>query len=130
MNPFVKYLSAIVLSGSILTAQAAVEILDKVIAVVDDDVVMESELQERLALVRDNIAVRGVEAPPEDVLIRETIDRLILESIQLQMGARYGVRIEEQQMAAAVGRMAAQNGLTPEQFINQIEASGGSYAEL
>jgi len=130
MNPFVKYLSAIVLSGAILPAQAAVEILDKVIAVVDDDVVIESELQERLALVKGNIAARGVEAPPEDVLIRETIDRLILESIQLQMGARYGIRIEEQQMAAAVGRMAAQNGLTPEQFINQIEASGGSYAEL
>jgi peptidyl-prolyl cis-trans isomerase SurA len=64
MNPFVKYLSAIVLSGAILPAQAAVEILDKVIAVVDDDVVMESELQERLALVKGNIAARGVEAPP------------------------------------------------------------------
>jgi peptidyl-prolyl cis-trans isomerase SurA len=63
MNPFVKYLTAIVLSGSILPAQAAVEILDKVIAVVDDDVVMESELQERLALVKGNIAARGVKPP-------------------------------------------------------------------
>ena len=130
MNPLVKYLTAVILGGAVLSSYAAVEILDKVIAVVDDDIVMESELRERLTLVKDNIAARGVEAPPEDVLVRETMDRLILESIQLQMGARYGIRIEEQQMAEAVGRLAAQNGLTPEQFITQLESSGGSYADL
>ena len=97
---------------------------------VDDDVIMDSELQERLTAVKNNIALRNVEAPPEDVLIRQTLDRLILESIQLQMGSRYGIRIEEQQMATAIGRLAGQNGLTPEQFIAQLEASGGSYADL
>jgi len=130
MNPFVKYLSAIVLSGAILPAQAAVEILDKVIAVVDDDVVMESELQERLALVKGNIAASGQASPPEDILVRETLDRLILENIQLQMGQRYGVRIDEQQINGAVTRLASQNGLTPEQFINQLESSNISYAEF
>jgi peptidyl-prolyl cis-trans isomerase SurA len=130
MNPFVKYLSAIVLSGAILPAQAAVEILDKVIAVVDDDVVMESELQERLALVKGNIAASDQASPPEDILVRETLDRLILENIQLQMGQRYGVRIDEQQINGAVARLASQNGLTPEQFINQLESSNISYAEF
>ena len=130
MNPFVKYLTAIVLSGSILPSQAAVEILDKVIAVVDDDVVMESELQERLALVKGNIAASGQASPPEDILVRETLDRLILENIQLQMGQRYGVRIDEQQINGAVARLASQNGLTPEQFINQLESSNISYAEF
>ena len=130
MNPFVKYLTAIVLSGSILPSQAAVEILDKVIAVVDDDVVMESELQERLALVKGNIAASGQASPPEDILVRETLDRLILENIQLQMGQRYGVRIDEQQINGAVTRLASQNGLTPEQFINQLESSNISYAEF
>ena len=130
MNPFVKYLSAIVISGAILPTQAAVEILDKVIAVVDDDVVMESELQERLALVKGNIAASGQASPPEDILVRETLDRLILENIQLQMGQRYGVRIDEQQINGAVTRLASQNGLTPEQFINQLESSNISYAEF
>lgn len=130
MKRVISIISSLVLSCAIPVAFGAVEILDKVIAVVDDDVIMDSELQERLTAVKNNIALRNVEAPPEDVLIRQTLDRLILESIQLQMGARYGIRIEEQQMATAVARLAGQNGLTPEQFISQLEASGGSYADL
>jgi peptidyl-prolyl cis-trans isomerase SurA len=130
MKRVISIISSLVLSCAIPVAFGAVEILDKVIAVVDDDVIMDSELQERLTAVKNNIALRNVEAPPEDVLIRQTLDRLILESIQLQMGARYGIRIEEQQMATAVARLAGQNGLTPEQFITQLEASGGSYADL
>jgi peptidyl-prolyl cis-trans isomerase SurA len=130
MKRVISIISSLVLSCAIPVAFGAVEILDKVIAVVDDDVIMDSELQERLTAVKNNIALRNVEAPPEDVLIRQTLDRLILESIQLQMGARYGIRIEEQQMATAIARLAGQNGLTPEQFITQLEASGGSYADL
>ena len=130
MKRVISIVSSLVLSCAIPVAFGAVEILDKVIAVVDDDVIMDSELQERLTAVKNNIALRNVEAPPEDVLIRQTLDRLILESIQLQMGSRYGIRIEEQQMATAIGRLAGQNGLTPEQFIAQLEASGGSYADL
>lgn len=130
MKRVISIISRLVLSCAIPVAFGAVEILDKVIAVVDDDVIMDSELQERLTAVKNNIALRNVEAPPEDVLIRQTLDRLILESIQLQMGARYGIRIEEQQMATAIARLAGQNGLTPEQFITQLEASGGSYADL
>ena len=130
MKRVISIISSLVLSCAIPVAFGAIEILDKVIAVVDDDVIMDSELQERLTAVKNNIALRNVEAPPEDVLIRQTLDRLILESIQLQMGARYGIRIEEQQMATAVARLAGQNGLTPEQFITQLEASGGSYADL
>ena len=130
MKRVISIISSLVLSCAIPVAFGAVEILDKVIAVVDDDVIMDSELQERLTAVKNNIALRNVEAPPEDVLIRQTLDRLILESIQLQMGSRYGIRIEEQQMATAIGRLAGQNGLTPEQFIAKLEASGGSYADL
>ncbi len=130
MKRVISIISSLVLSCAIPVALGAVEILDKVIAVVDDDVIMDSELQERLTAVKNNIALRNVEAPPEDVLIRQALDRLILESIQLQMGSRYGIRIEEQQMATAIGRLAGQNGLTPEQFIAQLEASGGSYADL
>lgn len=130
MKQLVKLAAGLALGCAISGAQAAVEILDKVIAVVDDDVIMESELQERLIVVKNNIASRGLEAPPEDALVRETLDRLILESIQLQKGVRYGIRIEDQQLAAAVGRLASQNGLTPQQFVDQLEQSGGSYGEL
>ncbi len=114
----------------IAPAQAVTEVLDQVVAVVDDDVIMASELRERLAAVTSSLTARGGEMPPEDVLIRETLDRLILENIQLQMARKAGVRLSDAQLNDAVQRIAAQNRMNPEQFAAAIEAEGGSYAEM
>lgn len=107
--------------------QAATEIIDQVVAVVDNDVIMASELRERVAAVKSNFAARGAEMPPEDALIRETLDRLIIDSIQLQKGTRVGVRISDEQLNAAIQRIAAQNRMTLEQFREALEAQGQSY---
>lgn len=107
---------------------AQVEMLDQVVAIVDDDIVLASELQERVQGVRSNMETRGVEVPDDEILIRETLDRLILDSIQLQLADRYGVRIPDQQLDEAMGRLAKQNGLTLEQFRVALEQSGQSYA--
>ena len=71
---------------------------------------------------------RGVEVPEEDILVRETLDRLILDSIQLQLATRYGVRIPDQQLDESMTRLAQQNGLTLDQFRLALEQSGQSYA--
>ena len=109
-------------------ASAQIEVLDQVVAIVDDDIILASELQERLTGVRSTMESRGVEVPSDDVLIRETLDRLILDSIQLQLANRYGVRIPDQQLDEAMTRLARQNGLTLEQFRIALEQSGQSYA--
>ena len=109
-------------------ASAQIEVLDQVIAIVDDDIILASELQERVKGVRSTMESRGVEVPSDDVLIRETLDRLILDSIQLQLANRYGVRIPDQQLDEAMTRLARQNGLTLEQFRIALEQSGQSYA--
>ncbi|WP_241505943.1 peptidylprolyl isomerase [Parahaliea mediterranea] len=111
-------------------AHAATEILDQVVAIVDDDVIMASELRERLTSVTEGLQARGMEMPPEDELIRETLDRLILESIQLQMGQRVGVRISDAQLDQAVARIAAQNRMNVDQFIARLEQEGQSYAAM
>ena len=71
-----------------------------------------------------------MDVPPEDVLISETLDRLILDSIQLQMGERYGVRIPDAQLDAAMQRVAAQNGLSLDQFRVALEQQGQSYRAM
>ena len=108
-------------------ARAETEMLDQVVAIVEDDIIMASELRERVASVTQNIQARGVEMPPEDVLIRETLDRLILESIQLQKGVRVGVRITDTQLNDSMQRVAAQNGMTLDQFRLALEQQGQSY---
>ncbi len=118
------------LSGAILTTtpvQAATEIVDQVVAIVDDDVIMASELRERVSAVRANLEARKMQLPPEDQLIRDTLDRLILESIQIQMGTRAGVRISDEQLNEAVKRIAAQNRMSLEQFREVLEQQGQSY---
>ena len=123
-------LSVPLLALSILpsSASAQIEVLDQVVAIVDDDIILASELQERVKGVRSTMESRGVEVPSDDVLIRETLDRLILDSIQLQLANRYGVRIPDQQLDEAMTRLARQNGLTLEQFRIALEQSGQSYA--
>ena len=111
-------------------ARAATEVLDQVVAIVDDDVIMASELRERLAAVNQSLEARGVELPPEDELIRETLDRLILESIQIQKGARVGVRISDAQLNDALQRIAGQNRMNLDQFRQQLEAQGQSYVQM
>jgi peptidyl-prolyl cis-trans isomerase SurA len=110
--------------------QAATQILDQVVAIVDDDIIMASELRERITAVNESIAARGIEAPPEDQLIRETLDRLILENIQLQKGRRVGVRISDAQLNTAMQRIAAQNRMTLDQFRQALEQQGQSYAAM
>ncbi len=121
------------LAASAITTQAvlaATEILDQVVAIVDEDVIMASELRARLASVTQNLEARGMEKPPEDELVRETLDRLILENIQLQLAARVGVRISDAQLNAAIGRIAGQNGMNLEQFRTQLESEGQSYVAM
>jgi len=112
------------------TTNAQIELLDRVVAIVDDDIIMASELQESLETVRATLEARGVELPEDEILVRETLDRLILDSIQMQLASRYGVRIPDQQLDEAMTRLARQNGLTLEQFRVALEQSGQNYAMM
>jgi peptidyl-prolyl cis-trans isomerase SurA len=130
---FNQLLLAAGVAATLLTvgnAQSATEVLDQVVAIVDDDIVMASELRERIAAVNESIAARGIQAPPEDQLIRETLDRLILENIQLQKGQRVGVRISDAQLNSAMQRIAAQNRMTLDQFRQALEQQGQSYGAM
>jgi len=130
-----KFPPAVVWLASILpalapTGNAETVILDSVVAIVEDDIVMASELQDRITAVTANLEARGQELPPREVLVRETLDRLILESIQLQRGRRAGVRISDAQLNGALGRVAAQRDMSLDEFRQRLEREGGSYQRM
>lgn len=108
-------------------SHGAVEVLDKVIAIVDDDVVLASELNERVKQVETNFKQSGRPLPPADTLRQEVLDRLILENIQLQMAYRAGVRINDAQLNQTLTRIAEQNNFNLTQFKAALEADGISY---
>ena len=123
-------LAAVLLTAFSITASAQLEILDKVVAVVDEDVVLESEVQRRLATIYTQIKQSGTQPPPQDVLVQQVLERLISERLQLNMGYNAGIRITDTELNDAMARIAAGNQLTMEQYIEQIHASGSTLANV
>lgn len=113
-----------------LSANAQVVPLDSVVAIVDEDIILSSEVRDRVQQIKASATQRGMELPDDETLIQETLDRLILESIQLQLADRFGIRIPDAQLDQAMTRIAAQNRLTLEQFRDALTQSGQSYLQM
>lgn len=122
-----KLLTATLLMVLAPLTQAETKWLDKIVAIVDDDIILASELDTRIESIQANIQRSGKEGPPPEQLRKEVLDLLILENIQLQLANRYGLRIEDEELNAAVARIAASNNLTLAQFQQALTASGASY---
>jgi peptidyl-prolyl cis-trans isomerase SurA len=123
-------LSAAVLIGLCAGAEAQYQELDAIVAVVEDDVVLASELVERLDMVREQFAENNQPLPPNDILMSQIMERLILESLQVQEAERRGVVVDDETLTRAVASFAASNNLTIEQFAQRLEQDGRNYAEF
>ncbi|GAA6134098.1 peptidylprolyl isomerase [Oceaniserpentilla sp. 4NH20-0058] len=108
-------------------AQAKLEPLDRITAVVDDDIIMQSELDARVNVIKNQR--KGMRLPPDLVLQNQVLERLIIESIQLQMAERSGIRISDQQLNQIIATIAKQNGLSIKQFQQALAKDGVNYAE-
>ena len=108
-------------------ANAEYKELDAIVAIVDDDVVLASELLSRLKVVREQIDREGVQAPSDDVLVSQLMERLVLENIQIQQARRRGVEIDDESLTRAVAGFAKQNDMTLEQFQQALAEDGMSY---
>ncbi|MEX2366954.1 MAG: peptidylprolyl isomerase, partial [Pseudohongiellaceae bacterium] len=98
--------------------------IDKVIAVVDEGVILQSQFDERMARVQQQIQEQGITQPPAAELRKQIIDQLILESLQLQMAERAGIRIDDNMLNQAMQNIAQQNNLTFDQFRQVLESQG------
>ena len=110
-------------------AHAEVKPLDRVVAVVDNDVIMQSQLDRRLQEVQQNLAKRGGEQPPREALAPQVLERLIVENLQLQIGERSGIRIGDEELNQAMATIAQRNKLTLEEFRAALTRDGLSYDE-
>ena len=119
--------SAWLLALAATWANAEYRELDAIVAIVDDDVVLASELLSRLDVVREQIAGQDVQPPPNDVLVSQLMERLVLESIQLQQAKRRGIEIDDETLTRAVAGFAQQNNMSFEQFQQTFADDGMSY---
>lgn len=112
------------------TATATTIPLDRIVAVVDDDIVMESELIERVAAVKSQLQKQNTPLPPFETMLSQVLDRMILENLQLQMADRAGIRLDDNSINKTIRNIARQNNLSTEQFRAALAEEGLSYKAL
>ena len=104
-----------------------IELIDRVVAVVDSGVIMESQLNSRVEEILIRLKKDKAELPPLNLLEEQVLDRLIIEEIQLQLADRAGIKISDSELNQTLSRVSSQNNLSLEEFRLKLEAEGTSY---
>ncbi|MEM7096792.1 MAG: peptidylprolyl isomerase [Pseudomonadota bacterium] len=124
--------AAIVVAGLLLATPgyAVYQELDGIVAVVEDDVVLASELNYRFAQVVRQMRQSDIQMPPDDVLMSQLMERLIIESLQRQEAERRGIEIDDETLTRAVMQFAQGNNMTLEQFQAALAGDGIGYRQF
>lgn len=98
--------------------------MDRIVAVVNDDVIVMSELEQRVQTVRAQLRESRTQVPPTDVLRKQVLERLILDRLQVQLAELNGLRVEDETLNAALTGIARQNNLSLGEFRDILERDG------
>tara|TARA_B100000963_G_scaffold178073_1_gene154832 strand:+ start:265 stop:1512 length:1248 start_codon:yes stop_codon:yes gene_type:complete len=109
---------------------AKIEILDRVAIIVGEGVVLESQVEVMMQNIKKRYSEQGAALPPDDVLLEQVHERLIIQELQLQMADRAGIRVSDTELNASFQNIAQSNQLSLEEFIETIESEGESYKDL
>ena len=127
LKTIVNSLKLLILSSfmfsHIITAAEVIK-MDRIIAVVDQNVITEQELTDRIKTVSAQLEKNGTELPPQNILAKQILERLIVDSLQLQMAAQTGLKVDDTQLDKTIERIAAQNKLSVDEFKAALEKDG------
>jgi peptidyl-prolyl cis-trans isomerase SurA len=125
-------LAAALLAGSFsaFAQQPQAAQLDRIAAVVDEDIILQSELDRAVANIRSQYAGREAQLPPADVLQRQVLERLILVRLQTARADSTGMRVSDEEVDSAAANIARQNNITLDQMRQQLASEGMTYADF
>ena len=103
--------------------------IDGVVAIVNEGVVLKSELNRQSDVIIQRATAQGIELPPADILMEQVLERLIVEEIQMQRADRIGIEISDQQLNTAISRIAENAGLSFETLPQVLAEDGVEYGE-
>lgn len=127
-NFLLSLLAAMLLCG---VAQAQqVQPLDEIAAVVDEDVILRSELDRAVANILAQYADRADQLPPLPILQRQVLERLVLMRLQTERAASTGIRVDDGEIDATVAAIAQQNGMSVDQLRTELARDGMSFTDF
>jgi peptidyl-prolyl cis-trans isomerase SurA len=106
------------------------ETIDSIVALVDEDIILRSELDLAIGGIVDRIKASGEAMPPMDLLENQVLERLIIRELQVQRALQTGIRVSDADIDAALLQLAQQNNITLQQMRQVIEADGEDFAEF
>jgi peptidyl-prolyl cis-trans isomerase SurA len=128
------FVTAFLLGAPLLAAQQAMAAksvgLDRVVAIVDEDVVLESELNDRAQSVLQRLKGQYTQLPEEDVLRKQVLEQLIVERIEIGLAKRYEIKVEEAEIDQAIDRIREKNKMNAEELAADLKRQGLSLAGL
>ena len=113
-----------------ISIHSAIEILDRVAVIVDDGLIMQSQINSDLDEMVQRYEKQNIPKPDIKVLRSQVIESLIIEELQLQLAERYGIRVSDEELNATITRIAANNNLSLEEFIIYLQNEGESYEDF
>ena len=125
-----KKILTVFLIFPIMYLHSKIELLDRIAIIVDDGVVMESQINKSFNDLKRNYQSQGMEMPPKNIILDQIKEKLIIEELQLQMADRAGVKISDAELNSALTRLASNNQMSLEEFIAFIENNNDSYEDV
>ncbi|WP_317705202.1 peptidylprolyl isomerase [Methylomarinovum caldicuralii] len=110
------------------TAGVHAEPLDRIVAVAEDDVILESELERQTGTIVRQLRAQGAPLPPPSILRRQVLERMILRSLQLQLAKKAGIEVDDETLRQALLDLARRNGMDLDAFRQAVENEGMDYA--
>ncbi|GAB7564560.1 peptidylprolyl isomerase [Methylobacillus methanolivorans] len=123
-------LLALFLFSSISAMAADIAKMDRIVAIVDQGVITEKELNDRIQTVTAQLEKQGTQLPPREVLQKQILERLINDRLQLQYATQTGLRVDDAQLDKTIERIAEQNKLSTGEFRKALEAEGIPYRKF
>jgi peptidyl-prolyl cis-trans isomerase SurA len=111
-------------------AASTTRLLDRIVAVVNDEVITNGELDYRMHLAESQLTRQRIAMPPADVLHKQILDRLILDRAQIQLAHETGVRVDDGTVNAAIARMADSNSISLQALRGKVEADGVPFSQF
>jgi peptidyl-prolyl cis-trans isomerase SurA len=109
---------------------AKIEVLDRVAVIVDDGIIMESQISNDLATIITKYDEQNIPKPAIKVLREQVVENLIIEELQMQMANRAGIRISDTELNETITRIAGNNSMGLQEFILFVQEGGDSYDDL
>ena len=110
--------------------QKGVEVIDRIVVVVNDEVITRHELNERTRVATAQLRQQGAPLPPREVLERQILERMITDRVQLQFAKQTGLRIDDTELDRAINRIAAENKLSLPQLRAALEKDGVPFSKF